>query len=409
MVERLRWRDALLADLAMPIGTMRLTASLTSGLARALHDPPGVFWGIGDRGPNLKPKAALERYGLTALAPFVELDGAKVMPLPAAGPTLARFRLEGDTVVLEAAMPLRSGDGSGLSGLPPPAAPGRQTEPALALDGTRLGCDPDGADTEGLAALPDGRFWIAEEYGPSLLLVGRDGTVERRLVPVGMAQAFAGSRVPVAEALPSLAAARKLNRGFEGLALSPHASLLYAAFQSPLAHPDRAAHEVSDVVRIWALDAATGALVHEFAYPLDPPESFRRDAEVRREDIKLSELAALPDGSLLVLERATLSTRFYRIAPAPELALPAEFLDPERRPTLEQLGAEGVPVLQKQLVFSTDDHPEIDGDLEGLIVLDECTLLIANDSDYGAEGAETRFWRVTLPAPICGTDGRAPH
>ncbi len=400
IVERLHWRDAVLAELAMPIGTMRLTASLTSGLARAPNDPPGVFWGIGDRGPNLKPKVALERYGLTALAPFVELDGAKVMPLPDTGPQLARFRIEGDAVVLEGVMPLRSADGSVLSGLPPRAGLGRETEPALALDGTNLGCDPDGADTEGLAALPDGRFWIADEYGPSLLLVARDGTVERRLVPAGTAQAFAGSRVPVVEALPPLAAARKLNRGFEGLALSPDGALLYVAFQSPLAHPDRAAHEMSDVVRIWALDAATGAFRHEFAYPLDPPESFRRDAGVRREDIKLSELAALPDGSLLVLERVTLSTRFYRIAPRPELALPAEFLDPERRPTLEQLGAARVPVLNKHLVFSTDDHPEIDGDLEGLIMLDHRTLLIANDSDYGTEGAETRFWRVTPPTPL---------
>ena len=379
---------------------MRLTASLTSGLTRAPHDPPGVFWGIGDRGPNLKPKVAVERYGLTALAPFADDDGVKVMPLPEVGPRLARFRIEGDTVVLEAAVPLRSADGTAMSGLPPRAGAGQETELALSLGGVNLGCDPDGADTEGLAALPDGRFWIADEYGPSLLLVGRDGMVERRLIPEGTADCYAGSRVPVIEALPRLAAARKLNRGFEGLALSPDGAVLYVAFQSPLAHPDRAAHEGSGVVRIWALDAATGAFLREFAYPLDSPDSFERDPGARREDIKLSELATLPDGSLLVLERVTLSTRFYRVEPLPELALPAEFLDPEHRPTLEQLGAKGVPTLAKQLIFSTDDHPEIDGDLEGLIVLDHRTLLIANDSDYGTEGAETRFWRVILSAPI---------
>lgn len=399
-VERLAWSDLPLADLAMPCGTMRLTHSLTSGLTRAPHDPPGVFWGIGDRGPNLKPRVAVERYGLIELAPFAELEGAKVMPLPEAGPRLARFRIEGDAVLLEAVVPLRSAVGTALSGLPPYPGAGQETEPALALDGTGLGCDPDGADTEGLAALPDGRFWIAEEYGPSLLLAGRDGMVERRLIPAGTAQAFAGSRIAVIEALPALAAARKLNRGFEGIGLSADGATLYLAFQSPLAHPNRAAHEGSDVVRIWALDAVTGALRHEFAYPLGTPESFARDPGALREDIKLSELAVLPDGSLLVLERVTLSTKFYRVEPLPQLALPTKWLDPEHRPTLEQRGATGVPVLAKQLVFSTDDHPEIDGDLEGLIVLDERTLLLANDSDYGTEGAETRFWRVTLPAPM---------
>lgn len=69
----------------MPKGTMRLTRSLTSGLARCAADPADVFWGVGDRGPNIKPKAAVGRYGLDALKDAAALDGAKVMPLPQEG------------------------------------------------------------------------------------------------------------------------------------------------------------------------------------------------------------------------------------------------------------------------------------------------------------------------------------
>lgn len=391
----------------MPKGTMRLTRSLTSGLARCAADPADVFWGVGDRGPNIKPKAAVGRYGLDALKDAAALDGAKVMPLPEEGPCLARFRIAGDAVVLEAVFPLHAANGARLSGLPLPLE-GQESEPALALDGSPLGCDPDGADTEGLACLPDGRLWIAEEYGPSLLLVERDGTVVQRCVPEGTAAAFAGSAIPFAETLPPLALTRKLNRGFEALALSPDGSVLYAAFQSPLSHPDRVAHEQSDVVRIWALDPASGAFLREHAYPLDPPEAFRRDCRdgaVRRDDVKVSELTMLGDGSLLVLERVTLSSTIYRVVPSPAAALPSEWSDPARRPTLEQMGtaglrAAGVPVLAKQRVFSTDDHPEVGGDLEGMIMLAADTMLLASDSDYGTEGAVTGFWRITFPAPL---------
>jgi len=405
-IERLAWHDPLLAELPMPRGTMRLTRSLTSGLAQMPGDPDGVFWGVGDRGPNLKPAAALGRYGLTGLAEHAATDGAKVMPLPQAGPALAQFRIEGADVQLLGIAPLHSPTGA-LSGLPLPL-PSAEREPALAIDGSPLACHPDGADTEGLACRADGKLWIAEEYAPSLLLVNRDGLVEARHVPQGTAHHLTGSSIPLVESLPALALSRKLNRGFESLALSPDGAVLYVMFQSPLSHPDRDAHERSDLVRLWALDAITLALRAEYAYPLDPPAAFRRDTAggaVRRDDIKVSELATLTDGSLLVLERVTQTTRIYQVRPGAHNALADRWSDPALRPTLEQLAADGLraadqPLLDKTLILSTDDHPEIGPDLEGLIMLDARTMLLASDSDYGTEGAETGFWRITFPAPL---------
>ncbi|MEY4952030.1 MAG: hypothetical protein RL299_454 [Pseudomonadota bacterium] len=395
MIRRLAWTDLALESVSTPKGEMALHRSLTSGLCRRAGDPAGTFWGVGDRGPNIKPKDAVSRYGLDHLAPLAALEGAKVMPTPAVGPALARFRLVGERVELEAVMPLHSSDGMALNGLPPPELEGAETEPAFALDGSPLPSSPDGADSEGIAARSDGMFWIAEEYGPSLLLVDETGLVHSRLIPEGSAARYAGARVALVEALPALAAARKLNRGFEALAMSPDGTTLYAAFQSPLAHPDRAAHDHGDVVRIWALDADSAAFRAEYAYPLDPPESFRRDCAagpVAKGDVKVSELAALDDGSLLVLERVTLSTHIYRVTLGE--ALPAAFLDPAHRPTLEQLGQGGVHLLSKVRVFSSDDHPEVCSDLEGLIVLGDGSMLLSNDSDYGTEGAVTQFWLV---------------
>ncbi len=403
-IKHLSWSDAHLADIVLPTGTMRLTRSLASGLCQSPLDTADIFWGVGDRGPNIKPEAAADRYGTEHLRQLAAIDGAKIMPLPSTGPALARFRIRGDAVVLEAAFDITDAEGVVISGLPVPYGPHAEFEPVYDLAGNALPTDPNGADSEGLTAMPDGSFWIAEEYGPSLLRVDRHGRVLVRWVPHGLGPSFDGASYPVSEALPAIAATRKLNRGFEAIAASADGSSLFVAFQSPLAHPDREAHERSRHVRIWQLDAENGALRAEYIYPLDDPDSFRRDADagkVSRDDIKISEIQLTSDGQMLVLERITLSTKIYRVALHPDKAAPTALSHPETRPTLEQLSrkdlkAAGISLLDKTLVFSSDDHPEICGDLEGMILLGPTELLLSNDSDFGIEGAETQFWRVSL-------------
>lgn len=411
-VTRLSWTDAHLCDIPLPSATMRLTRSLASGLTRCPDDPPGTIWGVGDRGPNIKPAIAADRYGCEHLRPLGQIDGAKIMPLPDSGPAIARFRIEGDTVHLEAAFNLATPDGQSISGRPVPHGPHAEFEPVFALDGTRLPHDPEGADCEAIVALPDGTFWVAEEYGPSLLRVDRHGRILHRWVPHGTAHLYADARSPIVEVLPALATARKLNRGFESIALTDDGDILLAN-QSPLAHPDRAAHEASRTLRLWQLDGRTGALIHEWAYRFDAPERFRRDAEagkVARDDIKLSEILCLPRNAaghhrLLLLERVTASTRFHLVTLDQAQSLDARWSDPATRPTLEQLDGQGlsdhaIPLLDKTLLFSTDDWPDIDSDLEGMVLLSPTELLLSNDSDYGTEGAETRFWRISFDQPL---------
>ncbi len=420
-MERLAWQDEPLAEIPLPRAVLRVTRGLGSGLARCRSDPAGLFWAIGDRGPNLKIKSAIRRYGLAGLAPLAGLDGAKVMPCLEYGPALAQLRLDGDAVTLVRSIPLSGGDGRALSGLPPPASPHAEHEPIFSLAGDALGTDPSGVDSEGIAALADGSFWIGDEYGPSLLKVDREGRVLVRWVPAGTENWFEGAGYPVAGALPAIAAARRLNRGFEALALSPDERLLTLVFQSPLAHPDRTAHETSRHVRIWQIDAATGALAGEYLYPLDPPSAFRRDlalGPVAAADIKVSEAVMPADNRLLLLERVSASTKFYAVDLPPDRAVPRIYADPERRPTIEQmdaeaLGAAGIVPLSKRLVLDTDLAPEICGDLEGAILLSPRELVLVNDNDFGVEGFGTEFWRVKFEEeffqpPASGNRGRNP-
>lgn len=254
---RLAWADAHLADIPLPGGVMSLTRSLASGLCRSPVDNPGVFWGVGDRGPNIKPRAAADRYGVEQLRPLATLDGAKIMPLPLVGPAIARFRIVDETIVLEDVIELTDSRGHAITGLPVPGTAHSEQEPVYDLSGRPLGTDPGGADTEGIAAMPDGTFWIAEEYGPSLLHIDRSGRVLARWVPKGQGRCFEGAGYPIEEKLPPLASARKLNRGFEAIAAAPDGSSVIVTFQSPLAHPDRQAHDHSRHVRISAYSLRT--------------------------------------------------------------------------------------------------------------------------------------------------------
>ncbi|MEG3088787.1 esterase-like activity of phytase family protein [Sphingomonas sp. PB4P5] len=405
-VTQLAYHDEELACLELPGGRLRVTRGLGSGLTRRIGDPDGIVWAVGDRGPNLKLPLAIDRYGLDHLAGHADTAGAKLMPCPAVGPAIVELHVGQDRITVCRTLALRDSAGTPLSGLPPAGSDARAAEPALGLDGAILPPDPGGADTEGIAATPDGGFWVAEEYGPSLLQLDPDGAVRARWVPAGTEALFAGATYPIIGALPPLAARRRLNRGFEGLALSADGRRLHVAFQSPLAHPGEHAGRHARHVRLWTLDSATGALLAEHLYRLDKPKSFKRDSvlgDVDRADVKLCDVTMIDGNTLVTLERISATSKLYLVALDPERALAPIWSDGTTRPTIEELSADDaleLPVLDKQLLFSTDDHPQIGPDLEGVTLLDERTLLLVNDNDFGVEGAPTCFWRIDLTVPL---------
>lgn len=404
-VERLAWTDEPLGEIALPRRPMRLRSGFGSGLSRRPGDPPGLVWAVGDRGPNVKVKDAVELYGLDGLKSLCSEEGAKIMPRLDLGPALAELRVAGGKVELVRSLRICDSAARPVSGLPVPGGPHVSCEPAFDLDGRSIAPDPSGLDTEGLAALPDGGFWVGDEFGPSLVRLDGDGRVLKRLVPEGVA--LEGAAYEIDPGLPAIAARRRINRGFEALALSPDGEWLVLAFQSPLAHPDEAAHERARHVRLWRLGSRTGKVAAQYLYPLDPPETFLRDRAkkpLERKDLKVSELCFAGDDSLLVLERGSETTKIYRVVPDDSSALPLEHLDVATRPTVEELsGGEGefdLPVLAKQLLFSSDEAPEVGADLEGMAILSPTELLLVSDNDFGVEGAETGFWCVRFDEPL---------
>jgi hypothetical protein len=395
-VERLRWVDPELGTIELPKREMRLRAGFGSGLAVRPGDPSGTLWAVCDRGPNLKAEKLAEMYGVE-LSDAAAADGAKIMPRPDLGPAIAELRIDGDDISLVREIRLTDGEGRPVSGLPMAGSQHARAEPAFDLAGRPLAPDPGGTDSEGLVAMGDGGFWVGDEYGPSLMRFDADGRLLGRWLP----GADGG--------LPSIAGKRQINRGFEALAVSPDEEWLFLAFQSPLAHPDEQAHKQASHVRIWRLDLRSGAVEAQYLYPLDEPESFRRDCEkgeFERGDIKVSEILWAGDETLIVLERGSETTKLYRVQLDPTLAIGAEHLDVATRPTVEELSAGGgafpLLVLDKQLIFSSDDARQVAADLEGMAWLSPTELLLVSDNDFGVEGAETSFWRLTFHTPMMG-------
>jgi hypothetical protein len=354
-VEPLAWTD------------VQLEGGGTLGLGSGLTARDGRVFAVTDRGPNLFISQAIADYGLTGLEALRGIRDAKVMPRPSEGPEIVELRLEAGAVQMVRRMRLRTRSGQRLSGAPPPGA----AEPLFDMSGQKLPPEALGADTEAIAVMPDGGFFVADEYVPSLLKVDADGVVSERWVPAGCEAVLAHDDVAVRGILPERATRRRANRGFEALCASADGRWLYVGFQSALEGEDPSS------VPIWKLDARTGELAAEYLYAFDAPETFLRDASRRKVgagDLKVCEIAWTGEDRLVVLERIAHSAKLHAI-------------DLARLP-------------EKRMLVSTDDHPEVGADMEGMVLLSPTEILLVSDNDFGVEGARTEFWRIALDAAI---------
>jgi hypothetical protein len=213
-------------------GTDGFTYTVTDAVARyRTHLPPlatigGVPITGGAYGSSLGPVPGRrgEYYGLTDRGPNVDgPNGEKILPLPAFDPAIGRFRLAGTKAVLEKVIPLHEADGTPYTGRVNPEA--TTGEKLIDLNGRPLAPNASGYDSEGLVALPDGGFWVSDEYGPFITRFDRSGRATQRLSP------FDGS-------LPRELANRVPNKGMEGLTITPDGRTLVGIMQSALQQPD---------------------------------------------------------------------------------------------------------------------------------------------------------------------------
>ena len=151
-------------------------------------------------------------------------------------------------------------------------------KPALITERIAIG-GPDGAfDLEGIAAAPEGGFWLASEGRSNgdrpneIIKVADDGTIEKQVE------------------LPPGLVANATNSGFEGVAVTGNSTteFVYVVIQREWAD------DLDGQVKIGRYNVAndTWTFVH-YALETPPPDAW----------VGLSEITLLPDGSFAIIER----------------------------------------------------------------------------------------------------------
>lgn len=258
----------LYSDHLPTLGTFGGVNLNAGGFGSSMYpDPghPGYFYGLEDRGPNVT-------------AP----DGHLVVPLTSYDPAIGLFHFVGNDAVLVRKIPLTNAEGRPYSGLIPANRDTPDEGAAADLTGNLLANDPNGYDSEGLVVMPDGSFWVSDEYGPYITHFDQWGHALQRLSPLN-------------GTLPVELQYRVANRGLEGLTVTPDGKELVALMQSSLQEPDIDGANAKKLVplRLITYNLKTHA-EHEYLYLLHSPAT---------NGGAVSELAALSDTTFLVDER----------------------------------------------------------------------------------------------------------
>lgn len=375
---------------------LHLSIGPGSGLTHAHGSAWTDFYAVSDRGPNIPCDESGKMLGKEVCS-----KSEVIFPIPGYTPSIYPLLVQAGQVTLRGEpIPLHAANGQNFSGLPPELPKGEKP-----LNGQLqpLPFSPNGVDTECISALAQGGFWIGEEYGPSLLRVAANVVVLERLVPKGTAAYYQGSSVPVRAVLPPLLARRKLNRGFEGMALAPDQKLLFVALQSPLANPDDDTAKNSRIDRLITLhlDAEGNFAGMAGGYAVEFPRIEDFAPGEKQKDLKLSAMSAVDDHRVLLMLRAGNKVAVYlaNLDGATRL-IGTAWARPDTHPSLEEqndLAKVGIQPLALQLLWESDDaFGKGLGKVEGMSLVDGKSLLFISDNDFGITGEKSTVWEYPL-------------
>ncbi len=409
VVTKIKAPDLPIEEVTYPGGkTIKLNLDIGSGAWRNPKDPAGVIWVISGRGPNVNCKVIEERTGLDIGKLCAGDNKATNFSTPDFPITISKLEIGADDTakVLESVL-LKGKSGKPVTGLPFSSG-SYNAEAAYDKNGAVIASNPSGMDTEALAGLPDGSFIVGEEYGPSFVEVSPDGTVNTRHVPAGVEAQLSGADYDVEGTLPAIIAKRAVNRGIEGLAVSPDGSVLCILLQSPLANPDSYTGKRSTNTRLWKIERRSGKVLGQYVYVLDKPNTFETDnksARRKQNEVRLSEMVMIGDDRLLVVERINKTAKFYIVSLADGTPVNESFDDVETSPTLEQLSAAelagmGFRPLKKTLILNSDAVKDMPKKIEAVAVMSPTEMIILTDSDFGVDGDDSEIRRVTFPSPV---------
>ncbi len=346
------------------------------------------YWTVSDRGPNID--------GANANPAACHPTYDKIFPFPTFAPKIYRIRISGDSIQILQTITMKRPSGTNATGLMNPTGFGSTALEVPSTD-TVLDCanfnaktaakDVWGIDSEGILVDKDGNFWICEEGGPAIWKLSPNGVVLKRYTPYAN---LSGAQ-PQDMAIDTAFKYRKNNRGFENIAIAPSGKI-YAFIQSPLLYPDKNTGEATRIHRILEINPATNAM-RMLVYVNDGIIGASGSNQIRLQDWKLGDAAAINDSTFLVLEAAARGTtdikRMYLINIGQATPVTSGLYGTK---TLEGLIDEptlllnGIKPVTKTLFMDllANGWPAALDKAEGLAIVNDSTIAIANDNDFGA-------------------------
>ena len=347
----------------------RMIPGIGSGVV-AVPNKLGEFYMLTDRGPNFDHTNWLGNVN------------GKTFPVSKFTPAIVHVKFANGKIELIKAIPIVDSQGKSVTGL----SNNEEDEmPYSGKSGKALGFNQAGLDTEALQLLPDGKFLVSEEYGPSIAVIDTNGQVLVRYVPIG--KPYNGVNYPIKEILPSIYKERRGNHGFENVSVTPDGKTAYATLQSPMGNENKKDFKKSRLVRILRLDISnpTDAKVTGMFAVMQSKKSDYPKTEAQK-DLKYSDAVAFGQDKLLLLERANQKVKLI----VADLSKATNILNNKDANTLlyekqgEKLGRLSITPAATHEVFDSAEVKQIDTDkLEGLAVLSPSVVVLTNDNDFG--------------------------
>ncbi len=176
-------------------------------------------------------------------------------------------------------------------------------------DGSKLGLSQD---PEGFVVGANGNFFISDEYGPSVYEFTPTGSFVRAFTQPDNVIPKNGTTPNFGADGSTVTTGRQDNRGYEGLAISPDGTKLFAMLQDPLQNEGSPDGRRSPYIRIVRFDVATGKSDAQYLYQLEnltdinnriPGTADDFGATSQGRNIGISSLTAINNQEFLVIER----------------------------------------------------------------------------------------------------------
>jgi len=348
------------------------------------------FWLCSDRGVNIDCANA----NPAACHPTYD----KMFPFPSYSPKIHRIRIQGDSIQVIRTISMKRPDGTGTTGKVNLVGFGSTATEVISTD-TVTNCadfstktspkDIWGIDPEGLVVDKDGNFFVSEENGPTIWKINQNGIVTKRYTPYANLTGAQAQDV----AIDTVFKYRKNNRGFESMAITPSGKI-YTIIQSPLLFPNSTVGNATRVHRILEIDPATGNQ-RMLAYLNDGVIGTGAN-QVKMSDWKIGDMAAINDTTFLVIEAAAKGTtdikRVYKINISNATTVTSGLYNGLALEALVDstgLATNSIVPVKKTLAIDllANGWPAVLDKAEGIAILNDSTIALVNDNDYGQTSA----------------------